>query len=228
MQDGGLTDEEAIDVNLLWFSFMDILASLRTNSRVILFNTDTAVARLMSRLPAGKLKDAVTFLNMFERFEGPILVPRPRFELSGFDQNFFGSPEFTNYCSAHDFLNSAQEDRVRALDRLRKSVITGSNAYDKFVEESVMAFAVSKAASHAMNAMSGGTFKYIKDFLEVVVRLCKESDRNLTLYSGKNFEQFCAKVAMNAAFGKRADRGGHENQGLWHRIGTKFLGFGRS
>jgi hypothetical protein len=193
--------EDVIQMSLLWFSFIDILVALRTNSRAILFNTDVAANRLLSRLPAANIKDAVTFLNMFDHFEGPVLVPRPRFELTGFDQGFFGSKEFMSYCSAHDLLNSARSNRVTGLEKLQRAVISTSEAYEKLIERSTMAFAVSKLAAYGLNAIPYGAFGYAKDFVELVVRLCKDFDRNLTLYSGNNFEQFCAQMAMNSAFG---------------------------
>jgi hypothetical protein len=92
------------------------------------------------------------------------------------------------------------DDTMRVMSR---SVIRLAGRYDKFVERTTMNFAMVKAIEKLAALLTRGVSDHMKDFVEILIKLCKERERKMVLYSGRNLEEFCEKIVRERLLGRQ-------------------------
>jgi hypothetical protein len=195
------TKDTAYPMLMLLLTLIDILTSIRTNSRLILFNPKPFFYIGTKYLPAKKYKDLQAFYNLFENTSGRIISPSGTHDLAGLNKNeFFGSPQFHEYCKAHNLLNYIDGDSSKPLSKIASTIVSLTDRYDRFVEERVMNFAIAKGLGRLADWSTFGISGHAMDFFELISRFCKEYQRNICVYSGSNLEEYCSQLVMKDLF----------------------------
>jgi len=202
LQDESIPTDDAIELNFLIFFFLDLLVSMKTDSRLLMFNPTPSLATGARYIGPSKWREITSFFDMFERFNGKIATPNGKYDLVGIEQSdFFGSKQFNDYCRAHDLLNYGQNDRRRIITALTTTVEELERSYQRFVDSSATYFLVAKTIERGLDHVTGGVSGIFKDLAEIVSRYCKDYNRKLVIYNGSNFKDFSQKVALASAFG---------------------------
>ena len=206
-------------LSLLKFFFIDILVSVKTNSRLITFNPTPDLSVAASIVGPDKFSALTGFFDLFERLNGEILTPSRRYGLAGLDKaDFFTSKEFLAYCGSHDMLNGGNTQVSHALHLMESSSQLISERYSEFVDQSATHFLVAKGAEKLLDHATLGAWGEFQDGVEIILRLCHDYDRQLTVYTGTDMEKFCRDIVMRTLFTEKPGLFGWINQGIWQRV----------
>jgi hypothetical protein len=137
LRDETIASETRRSVALMAMTLVDILVSLRTQSRLILFNPQEDLQTASKYLPAQDLLQVWNMVQAFERLNGAIVLPNTKTALAGLQKaNFFGSPEYVQYSQAHEELAVAESDASKTIGRPAAAVTKLKSAFDSKLESS--------------------------------------------------------------------------------------------
>lgn len=199
--------EERMEILYLLFFLIDMLASVKTDSKLLVIN-NPSLAVASKRLSKDKYSLLTSFINSFDRRELPAASPNPKTTLQDFAEiRFFDSAEFNAYREACDYIDKTKVKDGEGLRLISSSLIELQKMYNDFVDKNTTNLAIAKGVEKLSSLATWGISDHAKDFMEIVVSHCKEHQRDLSYCHQDKLESYVQEIAMNLVFGPRISSG---------------------